>query len=323
MMRSTTASVVFALLLPLESAQANDSEAELAIGGLTLKQSDAISLDSEDLFISQDAVRITYRFTNTSKRDVTTLVAFPLPDLPNRDSDKFMLDYREYLEFRSEIDGNSFPLDYVEQAMRNGLDITKAVRAAGLPVNGGSENFSELINAMPHTKRKQLIDDDLISEWGSNGNPIWEAQWTLRVSVTRQQTFPAGKTVTVTHQYRPISGGSVAGALEAEYRQEVWHKEQVRKYCIEDNWLRTFDKRREKTRGYSEVWLGYILKSGANWKGSIKDFRLVIDKGKTQSLVSFCGEGVKKINDTQFEMRKQNFKPKDDLDILIINWADQ
>ena len=72
---------------------------------------------------------------------------------------------------------------------------------------------------------------------------------------------------------------------------------------------------------YSETWLGYVLSSGANWKGPIKDFRLVVDKGAPDKLISFCMSGVKKISPTQFEVKKKNFEPKNDLNILIVNWG--
>ena len=51
-------------------AMANDSSAFVAVGGLTLTQSDAISLDSEELYISREEVRVDYKFTNTSKPEV-------------------------------------------------------------------------------------------------------------------------------------------------------------------------------------------------------------------------------------------------------------
>ncbi|WP_182419623.1 DUF4424 family protein [Bartonella sp. HY038] len=42
------------------------------------------------------------------------------------------------------------------------------------------------------------------------------------------------------------------------------------------------------------------------WAGGvIEDFRLIIDKGKPDALVTFCGDGVQKISPTQFEMRKK------------------
>ena len=62
-------------------AAANDSTAHLAAGGLVLSRNDAIEMRSEDLFISMDEVRVRYRFHNRTGKDVTTLVAFPLPDI--------------------------------------------------------------------------------------------------------------------------------------------------------------------------------------------------------------------------------------------------
>ena len=61
-----------------------------------------------------------------------------------------------------------------------------------------------------------------------------------------------------------------------------------------------------------------MLKTGANWSGPIQDFRLVIDKGEASALVSFCGDGVKKISPTQFEMRKTNFTPEGNISVLIL-----
>ena len=52
--------------------------------------------------------------------------------------------------------------------------------------------------------------------------------------------------------------------------------------------------------------------------GAIAKFRLVVDKGSTDNLVSFCGEGIKKIGPTTFEMVKTDFWPQKDLDILIL-----
>lgn len=63
-------------------SRANDSIAELALGGLDLRKSDAIAMESEDLYISRDIVCVTHRFTNTSDAPVEALVAFPLPDIP-------------------------------------------------------------------------------------------------------------------------------------------------------------------------------------------------------------------------------------------------
>ena len=59
-------------------ALANDSTASLDAGGLNLTFNPDIRMESEDLYLSRDEVRVVYRFRNESDH-VATLVAFPLP----------------------------------------------------------------------------------------------------------------------------------------------------------------------------------------------------------------------------------------------------
>ena len=60
-----------------------------------------------------------------------------------------------------------------------------------------------------------------------------------------------------------------------------------------------------------------VITSGANWAGPIGTFRLVVDKGDS-TLVSFCGDGVRKIGPTSFEMIAKDYTPKRDIDVLFI-----
>jgi hypothetical protein len=69
---------------------------------------------------------------------------------------------------------------------------------------------------------------------------------------------------------------------------------------------------------FTEERLSYTLRTGANWAGPAGDFHLIVDKGKPEKLVSFRCDGVKKIGPTQFEIRKANFTPTHDLDILLL-----
>jgi hypothetical protein len=72
------------------------------------------------------------------------------------------------------------------------------------------------------------------------------------------------------------------------------------------------------TTSYVENWISYVLTTGANWYGPIKEFRLTIDKGDKANFISFCGEGVKKTGPTTFEMKKTDFSPEQDIDILLL-----
>ena len=87
------------------------------------------------------------------------------------------------------------------------------------------------------------------------------------------------------------------------------------KYCIEQDILDRLDRSRRASKNaeaasYAEERIDYILRTGANWSGPIKDFRLIVDKGNPNNLVTFCGDGVKKVSPTQFELRKTNFTPQ-------------
>ncbi|WP_424362260.1 DUF4424 family protein [Methylocystis parvus] len=302
------------------SARANDTEAETALGGLTLKRSDAISMDSEDLYISRDLVRVKYRFTNTSDAPVETLVAFPLPDIPpDSEENKSYWSNPSDLKFKTTIDGKPIVFDVVQQAIFKEKDVTARLEALKIPVNYRDEKFDSALKKAPQAERDKLVADGLLRDDGTGGEHYYSAQWSVRTSVTRKQTFPAKQTVSVEHQYAPLAGGSVGGGLSKSQRKTDWFKDEQRKYCIDRDWLASFDKK--GTELYGEIWLGYVLKTGANWKGPIGDFRLVVDKGKPDALVSFCADGVKKISPTQFEVRYPNFTPTKDLDILIVEWG--
>jgi hypothetical protein len=318
-----------AFLATSTAAFANDSEAELALGGLRLTQSDAISLEKEDLYISRDEVRVDYVFKNTSDKDVEILVAFPLPEQGFAEGDDSVVrNLDKDLNFKTTVDGKPVVYEVVTEALAGGEEISALLDKVGLTraaqwKEGANEDAS--LASVDKAARDKLIALGALKNEGSEAEPFYMQKWVVRTSVTRKQTFKAGATVKVQHRYTPVAGGSVAGSLDAKYRNEDFAKEQIKKYCIEDSWLKSFDKlvakhsKPENPAGYSEVWLGYVLKSGSNWKGPIKDFRLVVDKGKADSLVSFCAEGVKKISPTQFEVRKTNFEPDKDLDILVVD----
>src|SRR5262245_54336329 len=72
---------IFAAAVIAAPACANDSTAELATGGLVLTRNDDIEMRAEDLFVSAREISVRYRFFNRASRDVTVLVAFPMPDV--------------------------------------------------------------------------------------------------------------------------------------------------------------------------------------------------------------------------------------------------
>jgi hypothetical protein len=167
---------------------------------------------------------------------------------------------------------------------------------------------------------------------GSGDKTDYTPVWTLRSTYSWEADFPAGKTVRVVHTYKPSVGGTVAATFlmppsggddrAADYRK---------KYCTDDDFIRTVkkslkDPKEPESAPYAESWLSYVWSTGANWNGAIHDFHLTVDKGRPDSLVSFCWDGkVTKTGPTTFEMSATDFSPPYDheLEILILNRNDQ
>jgi len=305
-------------------ATANDSEAAIGIGGLTLVRSHAIRLDTQALFISRDQVRVEYRFTNTSDRDIETLVAFPLPDIvlsPVARAPDFAAD----LDFRTVVEGQPAQLQLVQRASFRGQDITARLQRLNLSLLARGDEFSAAVNRLSADARAALVREEMLLDGGTDGRmQLWDALWTVHTTVTRRQTFPAARSIRVEHSYRPVVGGRIGGALAPALRGTPEFREQQQRQCIEDGFLAALDRRLAGRGGdpdYAEVWLQYLLRPGANWAGPIGDFRLVVDKGDPRSIVSFCGTGVRRLDDRRFEVRYRNFVPDRDLDILIIDFV--
>ena len=64
--------------------------------------------------------------------------------------------------------------------------------------------------------------------------------------------------------------------------------------------------------------INYVLKTGANWAGPIRSFKLTIDPGASDHLVSFCPGRLKPTGPNALEFTAKDFTPESDLKILIV-----
>ncbi len=321
--RAVAAALLAFSLAGADAARANDSMAEIGVGGLTLVRSDAVVMQSEDLFLSEGEVTVDYVFLNTSARDVEALVAFPLPDVVYEPEIRIP-DFVAELGFETSVDGRPLKLDIVQSALLGGKDVSRRVEAAGFPVLADWQRFEAAVEKKTPAERAALEAEGLLKNAGDAVAPYWVAGWLTKTTITRTQVFPAGRPVRVSHSYKPLAGGSVGSILKPDIRNQPDMRKEVAayraKFCVDDAFVKGFDAARGKQKDalQSDIWIGYVLTSGANWKGPIGRFRMVVDKGDSKNLVSFCGTGVKKIAPTRFEVVYQNFTPKADVNVLIV-----
>ena len=311
-------------------SRANDSSAELSVGGLVFTKNSDVSIESEDLTITPETVTVRYVFLNQSASPVTLTVAFPLPDIDLADGANIAFptsDPVNFVGFSTKVDGKPINFTINQRAILNNKDVTATLRDMGitaLPI--GAQQLK--INELPQQTRDRAITAGLLVQSGTNdkGEPLYDPTWTLKTSVVRQQTFPPGKPVSVEHRYRTSVGMSFDTVLRQGLRQSKALESEVQRYktnyCILDDFLRSVDKLAGADEANKakilERRISYVLKTGANWAGPIKNFRLVVDKGQPDRIVSFCSDGVKKISATAFEVRATDFTPTQDLNIIIV-----
>jgi len=318
-------------------AHANDSSAELSTGGLIFVQNPDVEMRSEDLFISAREVHVRYRFFNSSPRDVTVLVAFPMPEIQVHGPDEIISvpteDAENFLAFATTVNGQPVATKVEQRVTAVGIDRTQLLRSLAVPLAPHLPTTNEALARLPADKWQDFLRLGIaeIEEYdtGRGMQKHLAPRWGLNTTFYWEQTFPGLAEVVIEHRYKPSVGETVQTALGAPNESaEPWYEEYKAKYCLDDEFLATVDRARRATnsRGgapYSEQRIDYILRTGANWSGPIRDFRLVVDKGEPDSLVSFCGEDVKKISDTQFEMRRADYTPDGNLSVLILKRLQQ
>jgi hypothetical protein len=328
-----SAAVIALALLASAPALANDSTAEIKTGGLVLTRTDAISMDSEELFISLDEVHVAYRFLNHTDADVDAIVAFPMPDiqfnpygdtaLPDPKSDNF-------LGFKAWIEGQPVAVQLEQKAFAADLDVTDILKQAGVPLFPFGDDAFAALNALPPDTLKNWVARGLVFidryDVGDGMKDHPTPFWVLKSTYWWRMTFPAGRPIMVEHRYAPSVGGTVGvtfyqdgrfgGPTYDDYRQ---------RYCIDKDFeqaiLKGMAARGDEYPPYFESRISYVLKTASNWAGAIGSFSLTVDKGSPKNLVSFCGTNVHKVGPTLFEMTATDFYPERDLDVLILKPA--
>ena len=327
-MRRVAVCLIFAAAALAPPAGANDSTAEMAAGGLVLRQSDDIDMLSEDLYVSAERIRVRYVFRNRGAQDVTTLVAFPLPDrdlAETRDQDAAFPG-----DFSTRVDGRPVEMRVERKALLGVADHSAFLSSLSLPLvpQGDAESFASAIDRLSPAQRQRLIGLGLVEaaeyDLGDGMRAYFEPLWTVKETWYWEQVFPAGRDLVVEHEYAPGTGGSVGTTLAIpDLRGEPETRAGYADFCVDRDFIAAVD--RMSARGtpadpslLTEQRIRYVLTTGGNWRSPIGEFRLVVDKGRPENIVSFCGEGVRRISSTRFELRHRNWRPDRDLAVLIV-----
>jgi hypothetical protein len=310
-----------ALLGLARPAAANDSAASLGAGGLTLERAADVAMAVEQLEIRRDLVRVRYVFVNRGPAEISTIVAFPLPDVgPDYLEDADFgprADPVNFVGFTVTVDGRRVTPRAELRAFVGAREVTGLLRALHVPVSLFDARLPPALERLAPAARARLDAAHALN----GGSPAWRMQARLYW----EQRFPPGQPVAVEHRYRPIAGGTFW--LARELRGQGVEGARRPPYCL-DPAARARVAALDPER---PVWVGhvdYILTTARNWAGPIGDFELIADSGDPEFVATACIDpvpqasvpqaSVRRVSAQRIEARLADFAPARELVVGFI-----
>ena len=311
----------------ISNACANDSTGYVATGGVEYIQNKNIQMYSEDLYLSPERIRVAYEFKNLTDKAQTETVLFPMPKViptgesPMADASAVANSFKIWINNRV-----IHPKTHVRAFVTHGenaveTDVTALLNSCGFSDREIAHAWYNTSTESSGFKRKLRAcaqkDTTIAYLFESEAPKIKKMMpaWSSQLIYSWKQNFPANTITRVRHEYKPLLGGGVSGNYALSMDEESLRASETNPYCFDDQFISKLKK--YPGQPYYKAF-GYVLKTGANWATSIKQFKLTIDH-KPNELVSLCwDDSLKKISPTRFEAKKDNFIPTQDINLFYV-----
>jgi hypothetical protein len=290
---------------PARVAVANDGAAEVAVGGIQLRNERRVAMRKERLVVALKKVEVEYEFVNESPGDVTTEIAFPIPDYA------FSYDggwRASFDEFRAWVDGREIGVATEVRAFVGKVEVTARLRALGIDAKTlghltwgaacGDEQreCSTDFDRLPQPTRAALRSEGIFRTEAYD-----VPAWTVRIVKHWTQRFPAGRVVKIRHVYAPAVGESNAVlGLDESCAAPAQRKAML-----------------AGSARFSSHWVKYILTTANTWKTPIREFELLVDAGSADAM-AFCWDGaVERLGVGRLRAARRDFVPGRELTVYF------
>lgn len=299
-------------------AYANDTSGTvLPTGGVVFEKQDGIKMKTEALYIRPGQIEVRYLFKNTTDKDITTQVFFPLPQMPAVETFP-QGDLAHDYEFKLWVNDNPVKYEKHWTILSGETDITALVPALFYTEEEiiSEAELDRRVKMLRSEERQPFIDKNILKyDWILDPDKgevqSWKMTdvWQKQLSYSWQQTFPAGKTVSVRHTYVPTAmttnvGTPFSKCIDREsqkYQDFVFIPENQRKY----SWQHL------DAQDYVE----YILTTANNWQGPIENFNLLVES-PLKSVGCFDGESF--YSGQYFAVNRSHYTPEWDISVDFI-----
>ncbi len=283
-------------------------------------------MKKERLFISPGKVRVEYSFENESNVDITTQIAFPVPEYVWRGE----FQPPDFSDFRLWVDGSPATFQTETHAFVKGEDRTEILRKLGITIENfggfdyadseirnGEVYFSHYqVSELSPQQRSELIKLGLIE--GNKNGGYFAPLWSVRKAYHWTQRFPARKVVIIRHEYSPVIGAKQVHAKDV--------RREIDDGCISNDLADRIrlDESRDNSEYIYSGWVNYILTTANSWKTPIRDFELIVENSPIPSFIptpkymSFCWNGRSEISyGKPLSVRAIEFVPSKDLKVYF------
>jgi Domain of unknown function (DUF4424)/YARHG domain len=320
---------VIANEMPIEGFPAN---------GIVVRNERNIQIEREDLYIRSNRIEVAYIFRNDSDKDISSMVAFPIPlhEYGTRGDMPWDIEYPLHADFKVEVNGTPQKYDEYTRALINGKDFTDTLKRLNISIKDFNQShwggpFDHKFYEQNEAVKKKLTDAGVVVF----EEPIEEEHyprpaWSVETTYFWHQIFPAKSTIQVTLSYKPNRSHTQNPAqdkvtINRNKLIDPKSSELSEVLCLNDE-LKKWEKKR-KTRMFASV-VDYILTTANHWKKPIKEFHLIIEadtRWAHNERVSTCFEQgqLKKITDYRYEATINNFEPKDEIGVYFISYPDE
>lgn len=299
-------------------ALALDIGPDLAAGGLVVQDpAGRVSMASKRLELSPDSIAATYRFVSNTGQPERLRLAFVLPDVGFGEifSSGRMLDGRDpvnFVESVLSVDGRPMAPSVQQRAIApDGRDVTDSLRALELPLVG----FVDIAQVGPlwhrlegpgsGPLREQLIRLGLVDARGA-------IDWTAETVFHWEMIVPADRPVTVEHGYVPFQ-------RRFQFHDLRGWRDALAPWCLTEADWESLHPGGDGARGAARI-LDYRLSAGTHQIAPIGDFRLILDQGSPEAIVSLCWDGaLTRTSPTTLEFRAADWTPTRDLSAVIVH----
>lgn len=285
----------------------------VGVGGLELKQADAIQVVSEELEISTRLVKVKYHLLNTTGSDIRSTVVFSMPAY-NNDLEGEWHD-GQLNSYKITVNGVKVRPSVYRVFRINGVDVTAKLRKLGLTDEQIFDpNFACFYGGNCSINPEQSKALEQMGSLGAGASEIQEtAYW--------EQVFPAGKEVEATLEYSPFPWWSYTPGPQNDELKRIFTDEKI---CMDAQLAKRiiggFTDDFRPTLYQTAV--TYVFGAGGNWKGPIKNFKLILRKQGSGETISLCIHGKPvKTSSTTIEFTYKDYVPRQNFDVYFFDFG--